>query len=130
MSRVKLFFLLLYLIPVSVIFSQDYFSYGSSNYGGVLQLISNPAASAGNKLQLDVLLGGFDVTFNNSWGAVKKEALSFPTLPPSWKNYTPNFERNVYKNFEWQSGDASKEVHFEQRLLLPSVMLRLDSKNS
>jgi hypothetical protein len=130
MPSAKLFFTPLFSLAVSVVFSQDYFSYGNSNYAGVLQLISNPAAAAGNKLKLDVLLGGFDIRFNNSWGAVKKDALTFPRLPDSWKNHTPNVPDNIYKNFEWMGKGNDKEVLFEQRILLPSVLLRLNSRNS
>ena len=130
MSSAKLFFTPLFSLAVSVAFSQDYFSYGNSNYGGVLQLFSNPASAAGSKLKVDVLLGGFEATFNNSWGAVKKDALSFPNLPDSWKNHTPNVPDNIYKNFEWQGKNNNKEALLEQRLLLPSVLVRLNSKNS
>jgi hypothetical protein len=130
MTRVSFFLTVLYLLRVPAFFSQDYHSYGNSNYSGVTQLISNPASGAASKLKLDVLVGGFDVIFNNSWAAVKREAISFPVLPGSWKNYTPNFEGNIYKNFEWQGKSNSKEVLFEQRILLPSVLVRLNSKNS
>jgi hypothetical protein len=111
-------------------FSQNYFSYGGSNYNGVLQLISNPASAAGNKLKVDVLLAGFDITFNNSWVGIKRGSLSFPKLPASWRNYTPNLDDNVYKNFTWHQNPDAREVFFEQRILLPSALVRINSKNS
>src|SRR5687767_15114512 len=105
----------LFVLAASVFYPQDYSSYGSSNYGGVTQLISNPGSAAGNKLRLDIIVGGFEATFINSWAAVKKESLSFPNLPPSWNNYTPNLEGNIYKNFEWLPEDEPRQVLFEQR---------------
>ncbi len=58
MPCIKLFFFPVFYLAATAAFSQHYFAYGSSNYGGVAQVISNPAAAAGSLLKLDVLLGG------------------------------------------------------------------------
>lgn len=130
MFSAKPFLLPVFCLAATAAFSQHYFAYGSSNYGGVAQVIANPASAAGSLLKVDVLVAGFEADFNNSWVGVKKEALSFPKLPESWKNHTPNVPDNIYKNFEWQRGSHQKEVVFEQRLLLPSVLVRLNARNS
>jgi hypothetical protein len=96
----------------------------------VLQVHANPAAIADNQLSIDLLLAGYDLSFNNSWMGIRRESLSFPNLPSSWKNYTPNVPGNLYKNFVPLSQDASRSVLLEQRLLLPSLMLRLNARNS
>jgi hypothetical protein len=130
MTRIKTLIAFLYCLLSFTLHGQDYFGYGGSNYGGVLQLIANPAAGAGSRLKVDVVPLGMSLGFDNSWVAIKKEALAFPKLPPSWKNYTPNFEGNVYKNFEWQPGDNNKEAILEQRLMLPSALVRIDSRST
>ncbi len=117
-------------------FSQDYFSYGGGNFCGLNQVISNPAAAADNRLVFDLTLGGLDVNFNNSWFAVKRAALT-PTrsagalkFPATWNNLTPNVPDNVYKNFNVLSSANERAVIIENRVVMPSAMLRLNSKNS
>ena len=128
MSRVLI--LLFFASAGLRLFPQIQFAYGGSNYGGVQQIHSNPALLAGSKLKLDVVVAGYEVTFNNSWLAIKKEAVSFPKLPSSWRNFTPNVENNIYKNFVPQQGTKSREAVLDQRLLLPSIMWRLDERNT
>src|SRR5690606_34315607 len=78
----------------------------------------------------DVVAGGFDVTFNNSWVGVKRGAVAFPVLPESWRIYTPNVPGNIYKNFVFHKGGHERAVLFEQNLLLPSVMYRINRRST
>jgi hypothetical protein len=130
MTGTKSIHTFIFSITVSVAFCQDIFSYSNSNYSGIINVISNPATAAGNAYKLDIVLAGFNATFNNSWAGVKREALSFPKLGESWRNYTPNLPGNIYKNFVWHGNERSREVLFEQRVLLPSFLFQPDSKNS
>ena len=70
----------------SEIFSQDYFSYGGGNFSGLNQVIANPAAAADNRLKLDVILTGFDFTFNNSWVSIKRDALKYTGKITDWRD--------------------------------------------
>ncbi len=119
--------------------SQDYFSYGGGNFSGLNQVISNPANAADNRLKLDVIVGGFDLNFNNSWFAVKREALQHSgsilkpasmQFPESWKNVTPNVEDNIFKNFVILNSVKNKSILLENRILLPSVLYQIDAKSS
>jgi len=119
-----------FLLLAAGLRSQDYQSYGGGNFSGVLHVLSNPAYLASSRLKVDVLAAGFDMNFNNSWVGVKRKALSFPDLPGSWKNYTPNLPDNIYKNFVFRQGDKPRSVLLEQRLLLPSVKIKLNAENA
>jgi len=116
--------------------SQDYFSYGGGNFSGLNQVIANPAAAADNRLKLDVILVGIDFNFNNSWFNVKREALknsgtlTKPVFPASWSNETPNVADNIFKNFTIIDDPKKRSILLENRMLLPSVMFQIDSKNS
>lgn len=111
--------------------SQDYFSYGGGNFSGLNQVIANPAAAADNRLKLDVILLGLDAGFNNSWFAVRREALRYNGgFPATWKNTTPNVPDNFYKNFVFLNSKKDRAGVMEARLLLPSVLYQLDEKNS
>lgn len=105
-------------------------AYGGSNYAGVLALQYNPSFIAASKLKLDVLAAGFGIDFGNNWAAVKREALSFPNLPPSWRNLTPNLPGNIYKNFVFAETTANRTAVLHQRLMLPSFMLRINSRSA
>ncbi|MCC6372755.1 MAG: OmpA family protein [Bacteroidia bacterium] len=118
---------------------QDYFAYGGSNYGGINQVYCNPAALADNRLQLDVLLTGFDFNFNNSWFSVKRPALKYSgslrqastvKFPLSWQNFTPNVPDNLFKNFNFIASNHNKGLVLENRILLPSVMYQINLKNT
>jgi hypothetical protein len=120
-------------------FAQDYFSYGGGNYSGLNQVIANPAAVADNRLKLDVILGGADLTFNNSWFGFKREALHVTgkikdpanmKFPDTWQNLTPGVPDNVYKNFVFLKPIPEHAVLFESRALLPSAMYQIDNKNA
>lgn len=117
-------------------FSQDYFSYGNSNFGGLNQVFANPASIADNRLKLDVIVSGIDLNFNNSWLGIKREALknsgtlTKPVLPVTWKNSTPNVPDNVYKNFNVIEQTKKRAAIVEARVLLPSVLYQLDQKNA
>ena len=119
--------------------SQDYFSYGGGNFSGLNQVISNPAAATDNRLKLDILPFGFDFNFNNSWFAVKREALDYTgkitkpsslQFPLTWKNSTPNVPDNVFKNFNILRSQGNKSVILENRVLLPSALYQIDTKNA
>ena len=113
------------------IFSQDYFSYGGGNFSGLNQVLSNPASAADNRLKLDVILTGIDLTFNNSWFNFKREALKYNGgFPETWKNSTPNVPDNVFKNFVVLDKASERALILENRILLPSVMYQIDSKNA
>ncbi|WP_317897113.1 DUF5723 family protein [Aurantibacillus circumpalustris] len=116
----------------SKVFAQDYFSYGGGNFSGLNQVISNPAAAADNRLKLDILLTGLDFNFNNSWFQIKRESLKRTDgkFPDTWKNNTPNVPDNVYKNFNIFSNSKDRAVILENRVLLPSVMYQINSKNA
>lgn len=109
-------------------FSQDYLSYGSSNFGGINQVIANPAEAVGGRLKFDLLLGGADATFNNSWFGVKRKALKAGDT--TWKNTTPNVADNIYKNFHFISSKKSRSLLLENRILLPSFLIQIDHKNA
>ncbi|MEI6020976.1 MAG: DUF5723 family protein [Bacteroidota bacterium] len=131
--RIKHFLviLLIFAFQKSLI-SQDYFSYGGSNFGGINQVIANPAAAADNRLRFDLILGGADVNFNNSWFGVKRDALKFTNsqLPLSWQNTTPNVPDNVFKNFHFISSTKNRSLSLENRILLPSFLIQLDQNNA
>jgi hypothetical protein len=133
--------LLLSLISIIPAFmrSQDYFSYGAGNYGGLQQVIANPAAAADNPLKIDVLVAGFDLGLNNSWFAIKREALDYEgkllkpagwDFPDTWKNLTPGVPDNIFKNFIPAGTAASHSVIIENRLMLPSLLYCVDDKQS
>jgi len=120
-------------------FSQDYFSYGSSNFGGLTQVILNPASAADNRLKTDVILLGLDVNVNNSWFAIKREALNYTgslfhpatlKFPATWKNVTPNVPDNVFKNFVVVSSGKDHAAIIENRVIMPSFMVQIDQKNA
>lgn len=116
--------------------SQDYFSYGGGNYSGLNQVYSNPAAIADNRLKADVILLGFDFNLNNSWVKVKREAIKNsgtyrePIFPDTWKNFTPSVPDNIYKNFNVIKGTKSRELLLENRIIMPSFMVQINSKNA
>lgn len=130
LSFFVLLFLHLYCFP------QDYFSYGGGNFSGLNQVFSNPAAIADNRLKIDIILLGNDFVFNNSWVKVKRTALknsgslTEPIFPDSWKNLTPSVPDNVYKNFVVINGSKSREVYLENRIILPSFMVQINSNNA
>ncbi|MDI1355284.1 MAG: DUF5723 family protein [bacterium] len=120
-------------------YSQDYFSYGSSNYGGINQVLCNPAAAADNRLKADLLIIGGDNNFNNSWFYIKRESLKYSgsfmkpstlKFADSWHNPTPNVPSNIYKNFSTIASDKTRAVLLENRIYLPSFLIQLNSKNS
>ncbi|PBQ31024.1 hypothetical protein CNR22_04315 [Sphingobacteriaceae bacterium] len=113
-------------------FSQDYFSYGASNFAGINQIFSNPAAAADNRIKLDVVLTGLDFTFNNSWFNINRAALKYKngSFPDTWQNVTPRVPDNMYKNFNFLKSTQTHSVLLENRILLPSVLFQINSKNS
>jgi outer membrane protein OmpA-like peptidoglycan-associated protein len=129
----RIFILILTLLSTKVV-AQDYFAYGSSNFAGVQSVLSNPANAADNRLKFDLLLGGADFNFNNSWFGVKRDALKLSgansALPDSWQNTTPNVPNNIFKNFHFISSKKSRSLNIENRILLPSFLIQLNSKNA
>lgn len=121
------------------VFSQDYFSYGGGNYTGINQVFSNPAAIADNRLMADIAVTGLDITINNSWFEIKKEALKYQgklmkpstiTMPRTWKNVTPGVPNNVFKNFSVIKKNKDRAAIVEARWLLPSLMYQLNNKQA
>ncbi len=124
------------LIIISIkIHSQDYFSFGGGNFCGLNQVIANPAAAADNRLKFDFMMGA-DLNFNNSWFAIKRAALTSTRtagqvkFPTTWNNLTPNVPDNVYKNFIPVSTKKDRAAILENRIIMPSLLLRLDQKQS
>lgn len=105
-------------------------SYSVGNYAGVSGLLANPAAASGGALKLDLLLRGNDLSFNNSWLGIKREAIKYPTLPDSWHNLTPNVPDNVFKNFIVKGRGGPYSALFQQRVQLPSILYQLNSRNA
>ena len=112
--------------------AQDYFSYGGSNFGGINQVIANPASAADNRLRFDLVLAGLDVNYNNSWFGVKRDALKRTggQLPASWQNVTPNVADNMFKNFHFISSPKNRSLSLESRILLPSFLIQLNPDNA
>lgn len=125
-------FICLFIFLCNKNYSQDYFSYSGGNYGGISQVIANPAAAADNRLKFDLIPIGIDVNFNNSWFKVSRAALtsSNGAYPDSWKNATPNVPDNVYKNFTAFKTTKDRAAVVEGRVFLPSFLIQLNSKNS
>lgn len=120
-------------------FAQDHYSYGGGNFDGLNQVIANPASAADNRLKLDILLGGFDLNFNNSWFSIKRSALPLEgkytnpgslVFPKSWENSVPNTPDNIFKNFNIIGKGKSRAILFENRIILPSFMVQLNHKNA
>jgi len=125
-------FIILFIFIFTEDFSQDYFSYGGGNFSGINQVIANPAAAADNRLMLDIVVAGLDFNFNNSWFALKRESLKYTNkqFPATWKNNTPNLPDNIFKNFIVIPSQKSHALLLETKLILPSFLLQLNSKNS
>ena len=117
--------------------SQDFFSYSGSNYAGMMQIWSNPANAADNRVKNEFLPGGLDVRYSSSWLPVKRSALSHDgtifnpgslKFPASWKNFTPNVPDNLFKNFGARQTIGTSALMVENRIWLPSFFMELDEK--
>jgi hypothetical protein len=119
--------------------AQPGFPYATSNYAGIPLLYVNPASAAGNVLKADAIFFGFDLELNNSWFAIRREALDYDgsllrpagwKFPPSWKNQVPGVENNVFKNFRKAGSADSYSVIISSRLMLPSAMYSIDDRQA
>jgi hypothetical protein len=124
--RVNVIFFLLF---ATSLFSQDYHGYGGSNYGGLNSILANPASSADNCLKAEINFIGLDMSFNNSWLAIKQEALA-SRQAHTWRNSLANEPDNIYKNFVYGSGKDPYSAVLEQRILLPSVFYQINRNNA
>lgn len=120
----------IFLLQLQTCTAQDYTAYQSGNFGGIFQLYGNPTGAIGREVRADILLGGLDINFNNSFLLLKKEAISYPTLPDSWRNQTPNVPNNIYKNFLPTGQSAPYALQFSQRLALPSFFYQINRRHA
>jgi hypothetical protein len=126
----KPIFCFVVVLQLHTLTAQDYAAYQSGNFGGLFHLYANPAGAIGREIKADVMLGGLDLNFNNSFLLLKKEAISYPTLPDSWRNQTPTVPDNIYKNFLPTGQSAPYALQFSQRLALPSAFYQINRRHA
>ncbi|MCC6371367.1 MAG: OmpA family protein [Bacteroidia bacterium] len=131
--------LLIALLFVNIIKSQDFLGLQSSNYAGVLGAYSNPANLADNRLKVDVALVGLNFAVNNNYVGIKRSALTHTgsIFNPSSLKFSDSWSDMDYKsptyfknNLKTTNNGKSKSLYMSNRIVLPSFMINLNHKNS
>ena len=133
-----LYFALLLAVKTSI--AQDFMGVESSNYSGLIGIYSNPANIADNRLKVDVVITGSYFNLDNNYIGAKRSALGYTgklTDPKSlklkdssWQIADINRPDGIRKNFTVINNGKSKGLVMSNRLVLPSFMINLNTKNS
>ncbi|MDI1355621.1 MAG: DUF5723 family protein [bacterium] len=128
--------LVLLLVNVS---AQDYQGFVTSNYAGVTGAIVNPANIVDSRMKFDMTLFGNNTNFSSNYIGVKASSLPKPadllsfgkaTFPSSWSNTDKNSPDYFKNNLVRYQSDHDKGMYVSTRLVLPSFMVNLNSKNA
>ena len=131
----KRFLSILLFLCITKLQSQDFLGLQSSNYGGVLSALTNPANIAESRDVFDLVLFGVNFSAQNNYVGVKRGALgSNPTkwfTGPQWQQDSIKTADDYWKNnFVTVETDKPKSIYSSIRLTLPSFMVELNHKNA
>lgn len=114
--------------------AQDFMGIQTSNYAGVVGVYSNPANIVDNRMKFDMTLLGVSFAFDNNYVGVKRSSIKgSPTgwfQGDSWdttRRASPYYWKN---NFITAENARDKNIYVNTRLMLPSFMVSLNSKNA
>lgn len=116
--------------------AQDFLGLQSSNYAGVTGVYSNPANIADNRMVFDMSLVGLNFNVDNNYIGIKRSALKItggitdPKLPASWDNMDKNSPDYYKNNYRLVNNGKTKSAYLNNRVVLPSFMISLNSKNA
>lgn len=130
----KVIFFLFVILCNLQLFSQDFLGIQTSNYAGVVGVYSNPANIVDNRMKFDMTLIGLNFTADNNYAAVKRSSIQ--GNPKTWfqgnswdtmRRESPYYWRN---NIVEKVSPKDKSIYSAARIMLPSFMISLNSKNA
>ncbi|MGE0569405.1 MAG: DUF5723 family protein, partial [Bacteroidia bacterium] len=147
----KLVLILVLLTSQLGFLAQDFHGFQSSNYSGVLGVVSNPANVVDNRMKFDLILGGVSVIADNNYLGVKRSAFNNPnpsmfglikesiksakdsTYIPKLGNWDTTRRESPYywkNNFVAQDNSKDKSIYSALRATLPSFLVTINKKNA
>jgi len=122
----KILILIFFLCIAKFSYPQEMLGIRPSNYGGLQTLGLNPALMANSRLNTDINLISFGVTFENDFMYIPKEDLKFfgfGTISDKAEN------KDYLDKFEINNKNETYSLAFGQTIMGPSVMFNIKNKH-